>query len=127
MDMAFFSTSDTLKRIEVEEGNTKYVTDERGVLYTKGYTELVCFMSVHFNEYQMYEGVKTIRPYAFINAEIGTLHFPTSVTLIKGWAFYNSNIGILEYAGTSSQYNSIETEEYAFEYAGIGRIVYLVE
>ena len=80
---------DTLEKIEVEEGNESYISEE-GVLYNKEKTTLIRYPQSKSDqtEYKVAEGVKTIGENAFRgNKTITKAELPKSVQSIKDYAF----------------------------------------
>ena len=80
---------DTLEKIEVEEGNESYISED-GVLYNKEKTTLIQYPQSKSDqtEYKVAEGVKTIGENAFWgNKTITKVELPKSVQNIKDYAF----------------------------------------
>ena len=82
---------EALEKIEVEEGNESYISEE-GVLYNKEKTTLIRYPQSKSDqtEYKVPDGVKTIGEDAFIrNKTITKVELPDSVQTINAYAFCN--------------------------------------
>ena len=80
---------DTLEKIEVEEGNESYISED-GVLYNKEKTTLIRYpeSKTDITEYKVPDGVKIIGESAFNgNKTIIKIELPKSVQSIKEYAF----------------------------------------
>ena len=80
---------EALEKIEVEEGNESYISEE-GVLYNKEKTTLIRYPQSKSDqtEYKVPEGVKIIGENAFReNKTITKVELPKSVQSIKNYAF----------------------------------------
>ena len=110
---AVFSRSTALQEINVDEDNTKYMSED-GVLFNSGQTALVAYPVGKAGSYEMPATVTVIHPYAFCGAAdltdiklskevitigegafrscgISYINIPASVTNISRWAFADCN------------------------------------
>ena len=86
-----FNDCDNLKSITVDENNTYYSSDENGVLFNEGKTELIQYPANNTNtSYQIPDTVKILKTYAFKNCDkLESVSVPASVTDIGIGAFYD--------------------------------------
>lgn len=84
-----FLSSGNLTKIIVAPENPSYYTDATGALYTKDMTRLMAFPTVApISTYAIPEGVTTIDPWAFYQAQyLTSVTFPSTLTTIGANAF----------------------------------------
>ena len=85
-----FKSCSSLTELIVEEGNTNYVSDEYGVLYTGSFAALKAYPVASVQEsYTVNEATKTIYKNAFAyNQNLKTVILPEGLEKINGDAFY---------------------------------------
>ncbi len=92
-----------LKSINVEEGNTRYASDQ-GVLYNAAKDTLLTYPTGKIeNSYQILDGTKVIAEKAFNNAKLNTIIFPSSLTTICKEAFAHSKLTSLNIPATITE------------------------
>lgn len=101
----------SLKSITVEEGNTSFCTDDKGVLYNSEKTTLFLYPAAKSaEEYIIPNGVGTVAPHAFNGATVKKIKMSDSVRTIGKRAFYEC--AVLEKITLSE--NLTRIGEYAF-------------
>lgn len=76
-----------LEKIEVGKDNPSYETDEAGVLYNKGKTELICCPQ-RKQEVSIPESVSRLGQRAFVKcSSLVSITIPNSVTRVESWCF----------------------------------------
>ncbi len=84
---AAFSKCGSLKKIDVGEGNTEYLSED-GVLFNKNKTVLIHFPAEKGGRYTIPDGVSSIGDHAFIKCiSLTSVTIPNSVTSIGALAF----------------------------------------
>lgn len=88
-----FSECDTLENIYVQEGN-EYFDSDGGVLYTKGFKELICFPTKHdVVDYTLHTNTVSIRSYAFKDCEyLNNVITNDKLAVIGTHAFSGTNL-----------------------------------
>ncbi len=88
-DNAFYNM-DSLEKISVSASNSKYCSDENGVLYNKSKTVLLKFPAASsVTDYTVPQGVKEIKPYAFWESKkLKKITIADSVTSIGRSCFW---------------------------------------
>lgn len=82
--------SRTVEEYTVDPENPYFLSQD-GVVFTKDKTELVAYpQKGRFIKYDIPEGVKFIRDYAFYNSIIEEVTLPSTLIHIGNWAFYSS-------------------------------------
>lgn len=109
-----FKSCSSLTEIIVEEGNTNYVSDEYGVLYTASFAALKSYPVASVREsYTVNEATETIAKNAFsYNENLKTVILPEGVEKIQGDAFYGCKM--LETVVIPTTVTTIGTETDAF-------------
>lgn len=109
-----FKSCSSLTEIIVEEGNTNYVSDEYGVLYTASFAALKSYPVASVREsYTVNEATKTIAKNAFsYNENLKTVILPEGVEKIQGDAFYSCKM--LETVVIPTTVTTIGTDTDAF-------------
>ncbi|MBQ3604592.1 MAG: leucine-rich repeat protein [Clostridia bacterium] len=109
-----FKSCSSLTEIIVEEGNTNYVSDEYGVLYTASFAALKSYPVASVREsYTVNEATETIAKNAFsYNENLKTVILPEGVEKIQGDAFYSCKM--LETVVIPTTVTTIGTETDAF-------------
>ncbi len=109
-----FKSCSSLTEIIVEEGNTNYVSDEYGVLYTASFAALKAYPVASVREsYTVNEATETIAKDAFsYNENLKTVILPEGVEKIQGDAFYSCKM--LETVVIPTTVTTIGTETDAF-------------
>ncbi len=75
----------------VEDGNTRFSTDDAGVLFNKDKTYLIRYPIYREGSYDIPNGVTEIAPYAFSNCQLlPAVTIPEGVKELKDSTFYNS-------------------------------------
>ncbi len=97
----FINAGATLKNIWVDEDNANYISDN-GVLYTIGYTELVCYPRSHDGvSYSIHGDTKVIHSYAFKDALLlENVIVSSDVSIIGLKAFEGALLTSIEFRGT---------------------------
>ncbi len=89
IDVNAFTYCESLSGIWVAEENDSYSSDEYGVLFNKGKTELICCPAMHSGAYAVPETVKTLAEYAFAQCkQLTDVTLPDGLTTIDDFAFY---------------------------------------
>ncbi len=120
-----FYDSENLLRITVDSDNQHFVTDEKGVLFTKDMTELIVYPSAIPNkEYSLPETVTTIRSNAFYRCEnLKKLNMPANLSGdFTHWFYCCDNIEEVTLPADSKNYScdkqgiiySADTKEIVF-------------
>lgn len=92
-----------LKSINVEEGNTRYASDQ-GVLYNAAKDTLLTYpRGEDGKSYQVLDGTKVIAEKAFSGALLNTIIFPSSLTTICESAFLSSKLTSLNIPATITE------------------------
>lgn len=109
-----FKSCSSLTEIIVEEGNTKYVSDEYGVLYTASFAALKSYPVASVREsYTVNEATETIAKNAFsYNENLKSVILPEGVEKIQGDAFYSCKM--LETVVIPTTVTTIGTDTDAF-------------
>lgn len=109
-----FKSCSSLTEIIVEEGNTNYVSDEYGVLYTASFAALKSYPVASVREsYTVNEATETIAKNAFsYNENLKTVILPEGVEKIQGDAFYSCKM--LETVVIPTTVTTIGTDTDAF-------------
>ena len=97
IECAAFGGCYGIKKFEIDELNPHFSVVD-GVIFNKNKTKLVCFPSGYKNKhYSVPEGVKIIGRGSFLNAQIESITFPSTLEIIEGWAFrFCSNLQSLD-------------------------------
>ena len=102
--LAFYGNS--LKRIQVDNGNLEYCSDMYGVLYNKSKSKLICAPGLLSKEYTIPEGVESIEDCAFSSCTtLQTLTIPKTVISI-GYAATCCSLTSLIIDPDNQQYSS---------------------
>lgn len=100
-----------LTAINVESGNSSYVSYDSGVLYTKNGATLVKYPEGKTGtSYSVRGGVTTINSNAFQSTKLTTINLPTSLTKLGGSVFSNSAVTSLS---IPAAVNSVTTTSFS--------------
>ncbi len=103
-----FGWCPSLKTIYVDESNTKYSSDESGVLFNKNKTELIKFPNKNSNsDYVIPDGVTVLAENSFENCySLKTVTIPSSVVTIGNGVFFNCNLKAFYVDNSNQNYSS---------------------
>lgn len=112
IESAAFGGCCKLECFQIDESNSKFSV-VNGVLFNKDKTKLVAFPSgFKSKHYSVPEGVKIIGDGSFLDSQIESITFPSSLEIIEGWAFrFCDNLKVIEIPNSVS-----EIGELAFEF-----------
>ncbi len=112
-----FDDCRSLGGIWVDENNSTYSSDEKGVLFNKDKSVLILAHLGLRGEYAIPAGVKTIAKYAFAWNELSGITIPDTVTRVEDGAFFEGSGAVtmgrsITYFGDSSFYSCPIRESY---------------
>lgn len=91
VDTGAFYLCESLKRIDVAEGNASYCNDELGVLFNKGMTEIIKIpCAIETDSYTVPESITVIPSNAFRRVVVKSVVLHDKVTELAAQAFYQN-------------------------------------